>query len=162
MILVPVRPDPLAQVDIVRVLHNRFRNADARYYTIGNIVQSLNFEIGLFITEYIIVLGIALLIIQLVLQKIDIATWVSGNQIIVILIACLIGLIPESGPHLVFVSLFATGSIPFSVLLASSIVQDGHGMIPLLAETKRGFLTVKAVNVVFGVLVGIIGLLAGF
>ena len=40
LILVPVRSDPLAQDDIVRALHNRFRNADARYYTIGNIVQS--------------------------------------------------------------------------------------------------------------------------
>ncbi len=42
-----------------------------------------------------------------------------------------------------FVTLFAQGLIPFSVLLASSIAQDGHGMLPLLAESKRGFLAVK-------------------
>ncbi len=50
----------------------------------------------------------------------------------------------------------------FSILLASSIVQDGHGMLPLLAESKKGFLTVKAINMVLGAIVGIIGLLLGF
>ncbi|MCK4348834.1 MAG: hypothetical protein KAW47_09485, partial [Thermoplasmatales archaeon] len=51
----------------------------------------------------------------------------------VLLIASLIAIIPEFGPHLVFVTMFAKGLIPFSVLLASSIVQDGHGMLPLLS-----------------------------
>jgi hypothetical protein len=35
-------------------------------------------------------------------------------------------------------------------------------MIPMLAESKRGFLSVKAINLVFGAIVGIIGLFAGF
>jgi putative 10TM heavy-metal exporter len=104
----------------------------------------------------------ALIIIEMILKNIDIPIWVSSNQVVVIIVACIVGLIPESGPHLVFVSLFATGSIPFSVLLASSIVQDGHGMIPLLAETKRGFISVKLINLLFGLLVGFIGLMAGF
>lgn len=104
----------------------------------------------------------ALFVIQLIMQKIDIAAWVSSNQVIVVLIACLVGIIPESGPHLVFVTLFATGSIPFSVLLASSIVQDGHGMIPLLAETKRGFIATKAINLFFGLLAGYLGFFLGY
>ncbi|GAH91623.1 unnamed protein product, partial [marine sediment metagenome] len=29
------------------------------------------------------------------------------------------------------------------ILLASSVVQDGHGMLPLLAESKRGFISVR-------------------
>jgi len=41
------------------------------FITIGNIAQSINFEIGLFITEYIIVLGIALFIIKFSNAKIS-------------------------------------------------------------------------------------------
>jgi hypothetical protein len=62
---------------------------------------------------------------------------------------------------LVFVTLYARGAIPFGVLLASSIVQDGHGMLPLLAESKRGFLSVKAVNFVVGLLAGLVCYLIG-
>jgi len=76
--------------------------------------------------------------------------------------ACLIGIIPESGPHLVFVSLYASGAIPLSILLASFLVQDGHGMLPLLAESRRAFLLTKAINVVAGFAVGAIALGLGF
>jgi len=103
-----------------------------------------------------------LLIVNILLQFININDWIASNMFIVLAVALLIGIIPESGPHLVFVTLFASGTIPFSILLASSIVQDGHGMLPMLAESKRGFLAVKTVNIIFGAIVGIIGLLAGF
>lgn len=87
---------------------------------------------------------------------------INENLFIVLVIAVLVGVVPESGPHLVFVILFASGDLPLSILLASSIVQDGHGSIPLLAETRRGFVTVKLINMAVGFLVGGIGLLAGF
>ncbi|MBT3168435.1 MAG: arsenic efflux protein [Candidatus Cloacimonetes bacterium] len=103
-----------------------------------------------------------LLVVHILLQFMDINGWIANNMFVVLAVALLIGIIPESGPHLVFVTLFASGTIPFSILLASSIVQDGHGMLPLLAESKRGFLSVKAVNLVFGAIAGIIGLLLGF
>lgn len=77
----------------------------------------------------------------------------------VLIIAVLIGIVPESGPHLIFVTLFASGTIPFSILLASSISQDGHGMLPMLAESKKGFIAVKVVNMIFAFIVGAIGLL---
>lgn len=77
----------------------------------------------------------------------------SGKWLILVL-ACLVGLIPESGPHLIFVTLFAQGSVPLSVLIASSIVQDGHGMLPLLAYSRRDFILVKAVNFLAGLAVG--------
>ncbi len=103
-----------------------------------------------------------LLIVNILLQFININDWIASNMFIVLAVALLIGIIPESGPHLVFVTLFASGTIPFSILLASSIVQDGHGMLPMLAESKRGFLAVKTVNLIFGAIVGIIGLFVGF
>ena len=104
----------------------------------------------------------ALLLIHLLMHYIDVNSWVQNNLYMVLLVALLVGLIPESGPHLVFVTLFASGTIPFSILLANSIVQDGHGMIPMLAESKRGFIYVKLINLVVGAVIGIIALSAGF
>jgi len=92
----------------------------------------------------------------------NIDTWIKNNIVWILLIAVLIGIIPESGPHLIFVTLFASGLIPFSVLLTSSIVQDGHGMLPLLAESKKDFVRVKLINMLVGLMVGAIGYLFNF
>jgi len=103
-----------------------------------------------------------LLALYFLTNFIDIQSLITENMLIVLVIAVLVGIIPESGPHLIFVTLFAQGSIPFSILLASSIAQDGHGMLPLLAESKRGFFSVKFINIIFALITGIIGYLIGF
>ena len=103
-----------------------------------------------------------LLFMHFLMNYIDIQAWLSTNMFVVLLVAVLIGVIPESGPHLIFVTLFAQGSIPFSILLASSISQDGHGMLPMLAESKRSFLAVKIVNMIYAFIVGLSTLLLGF
>jgi hypothetical protein len=54
------------------------------------------------------------------------------------------------------VLLFAQGSIPFSVLLVNTIMQDGHAGIPLLAESKRAFICMKAVKAVLAAGAGIL------
>jgi hypothetical protein len=81
---------------------------------------------------------------------------------LILLLACLIGLVPESGPHLIFVTLFAKGMITFSVLLASSVVQDGHGMLPMLAHSRREFLFIKAINFGAGLMLGAAAMVLGF
>lgn len=88
-----------------------------------------------------------LLVIGILFNFIDVSAWVSDNTALMILLAIVIGLIPESGPHLVFVTLFASGVIPFPVLLANSIVQDGHASLPLLADSKSSFVKAKAIKV---------------
>jgi hypothetical protein len=40
------------------------------------------------------------------------------------------------------------------VLLASSISQDGHASIPLLAESRRSFLWAKLINCLVALLAG--------
>lgn len=72
--------------------------------------------------------------------------------------AAVTGIIPESGPHLIFVTLYAEGAIPFAALLANSVVQDGHGMLPLLAHSARDFVRVKAINLAAGLAAGAIAL----
>jgi hypothetical protein len=52
--------------------------------------------------------------------------------------------------------MFADGLIPFSVLFTSSFVQDGHGMLPMLAYSVRDSMMVKAFNIVFGLTVGLV------
>lgn len=97
-----------------------------------------------------------LLVCQIGIQYLDVEHWIGGgNMIYVILLAVAIGIIPESGPHLVFVTLFLNGLVPFSVLLANSIVQDGHTALPLIASSKKSFLKAKAVNIVVGLAIGI-------
>jgi hypothetical protein len=100
--------------------------------------------------------------VHFVVSSLHLEHWIAANKLIILIIACLVGLIPESGPHMIFVTLFAQGSIPFSILMASSIVQDGHGMLPMLAESKRGFVSVKLVNLLVGFLVGILGYFIGW
>ena len=77
------------------------------------------------------------------------------------LIAVFVALLPESGPHLVFVMMFTQGMIPFSVLLASSIVQDGHGMLPLLSYTLKDSILIKLFNLVFGIIIVLVFYLFG-
>lgn len=96
----------------------------------------------------------AFALIHLLEDYININTAIQDNVWIVLLVAVLIGIIPESGPHIIFISLFVAGTIPFSILIANSIVQDGHGSIPLLAESRKSFLYMKLLNVLVGLLVG--------
>jgi hypothetical protein len=95
-----------------------------------------------------------LLVLGIALQHIDINRWISDNTALMILLATVIGIIPESGPHMIFVTLFATGVVPFPVLLASSISQDGHASIPLLAESKKSFFWAKLINCAAALAVG--------
>ncbi len=99
-----------------------------------------------------------LLFLALLMKHFDLHQLIQQNMFWVLVAAVLIGIIPESGPHLIFVILFASGSLPFSILLASSIVQDGHGSLPLLAESRKSFILVKLINVVIGFLIGLAGL----
>jgi hypothetical protein len=99
----------------------------------------------------------ALLVIHYLEGVIDLKTWIQDNYFLTLIISLLVGIIPESGPHLIFVTMFAEGSLPLSILMANSIVQDGHGMLPMLAVSRKGFILVKAINIFIGLLVGLIG-----
>ena len=104
----------------------------------------------------------ALLLIQVGLHYFQLEQLITSNIPWMILLAVLIGIIPESGPHLLFVTLFATGTVPFSVLLASSISQDGHASLPLLAESKRSFVKAKIVNIMVAAFIGYVCYFIGF
>lgn len=86
-----------------------------------------------------------LALLGVAMHYVDIENWISGNTALMILLAAAIGIIPESGPHMIFVTLYASGIVPLPVLLASCIAQDGHSSLPLLAESKKSFFKAKLV-----------------
>ncbi len=109
----------------------------------------------------------AILLINLVLPLFDISKEAfepiaQKYFFIILLIAVLVGFIPESGPNMVFIFLFASGYVPVSILVANSVVQDGHGGLPLLAESPKTFIYSKLINMIVGLIIGIAGFLIGF
>lgn len=96
----------------------------------------------------------ALVAIAALEHFVEVQSFVAENRWVVLVVAALVGIIPESGPHLLFVTLYATGTLPLSVLVTSSVVQDGHGMLPLLAHSRRDFFIVKGINLCFGLALG--------
>ena len=104
----------------------------------------------------------ALLIVGLGLKYWDLESFVQAHMVWVLVIATLVAIIPESGPHLIFVMRFADGLIPISVLLASSIVQDGHGMLPLLSYTLKDSVLIKLFNLAIGLGLGLIAYSLGW
>ncbi len=98
----------------------------------------------------------ALLLIELGVKYLNLENFTSQYKIAFLFLGALTGLIPESGPHLFFVTLFSKGMIPFSVLLTSSIVQDGHGMLPMLSYSLKDSIKIKVINFFFGLILGLI------
>lgn len=90
----------------------------------------------------------------ILMYHIDISTWISGNTALMIVLAALIGLIPESGPHMIFITLYSAGIIPLPVLLSSCVSQDGHSSLPLLAQDKKSFAYAKLLNCLIAIAVG--------
>jgi len=96
----------------------------------------------------------------LLLVKLGMTEWhldklSTEYSFLLLFLALLIGLIPESGPHLIFVSLYASHLIPFSILFASSLVQDGHGLLPMLSFSVKDSVLIKSFNFAAGLILSL-------
>jgi len=99
----------------------------------------------------------ALLTVHLILQYWNLgSTIASFPKFWLLVIAALIGIIPESGPHLIFLFLYSEGLIPLSVLFVNTLSQDGHGLLPLIAHSVRDTVYVQVFTTLFSLTVGII------
>lgn len=98
----------------------------------------------------------ALVVVEMGLHYWHLEKLISQYALLLLFTGALLGLIPESGPHLIFVTMFANGLIPFSVLFTSTFVQDGHGMLPMLSYSVRDSMMIKAFNMVFGIGIGLL------
>ena len=98
---------------------------------------------------------VPLIVIDVLILGFDFASFVSGMPVLMLMVfAALLGVIPESGPHMVFVILFSRGLIPFPVLLVSTLSQDGHGLLPLLSHSIKDTVYVQVFTTVFSLAVG--------
>jgi magnesium-transporting ATPase (P-type) len=93
---------------------------------------------------------------------IDTFSYTEYGNLILLLFALLIALLPESGPNLIILFLFIDGIVPFSMLIANSIVQEGHGGLPLIAEKPKDFFVLKLIKFTIALLIGLTGLYFGF
>lgn len=100
--------------------------------------------------------------IQLLQNFYPIEHLVSKNLSVMLVISVLIGILPISGPHLFIFTIFMQGLIPFSILFANSLVQEGHAGIPLLAENKKAFIWIKIIKIAIALCIGFIGIHVGF
>ena len=98
---------------------------------------------------------IPLTLIEFLIQNFDFASLISGLPVwALIVFAAVVGILPESGPHLVFLLLYSKGLIPFTVLLVSTLSQDGHGLLPLLSHTVKDTIYVQLFTTTFSLIVG--------
>ncbi len=94
-----------------------------------------------------------LLLVGFLQQYVDLGQWIKAHPAFSIGIAILVGLIPQSGPHMAFVTLFADGLLPLPVLIANCLVQEGHAGLPLLSESKSAWLRAKLIKVVLAIVI---------
>lgn len=97
-----------------------------------------------------------ILCLTIINNYVNIHEIIDSKPFIVLLIAILIGIIPQSGPHLIFIILFAQGNLPLGIFIANCIVQDGHGALPLLAESRKAFLVSKGIKIIIALILGTI------
>lgn len=94
-----------------------------------------------------------MLAVNIAQNYINLEAWLNEHSITMILLAIAVGFIPQSGPHMIFVTMYAAGMLPLPVLLANCIVQDGHAGLPLLAADRKAFLKIKAAKAIIALAV---------
>jgi len=99
---------------------------------------------------------LTMLVIGLLIENLNLEPIITNLPVFLLIVfAALIGIVPESGPHLFFLLLFSRGLIPFSVLLVNTISQDGHGLLPLLSYSVKDTIYVQIFTTLFALAVGI-------
>jgi len=146
------------------------RKFNFKFYNKCKIIHHdvVEFKIGHFLKEHIyhhiikkhlwqifLWLFFSVFVINLVASMVDVELiFSSSNLIYILLIAALVGVLPISGPNIFLLVLFSKGLIPFSVLLANSIIQDGHGLLPIMGFSMDDAVKIKLFNFIFGLIVG--------
>ena len=122
----------------------------------GHIIKKHIINIFIWIVIAVFLIGV----IQNNIGLVELIT-AENNMIYILVVAAVIGILPISGPNIILLTMFANGMIPFSVLLANSIIQDGHGLLPILGYSVSDSIKIKLFNFIFGLTVGLVLLLFG-
>lgn len=86
---------------------------------------------------------------------VDLTQMVRAVGPLAVIGGAVIGLIPGCGPQIVVTTLFVQGMLPFGVLLANVLSQDGDALFPLLSLHKKSALAATLVTTVPAIIVGL-------
>ena len=84
----------------------------------------------------------------------DVQALFGSFTILMPAIAILIGFIPGCGPQIVVTSLYLTGVIPFSALIANAIANDGDALFPALALAPKAAILATLYSAIPAALIG--------
>jgi hypothetical protein len=71
----------------------------------------------------------------------DVSVLFGSWLMVMPLVAIFVGFIPGCGPQIVVTTLYLTGSLPFSALIATAISTDGDALFPAIALAPRAAIT---------------------
>ena len=69
-------------------------------------------------------------------------------------IAVLVGFVPGCGPQIVVTTLYLSGALPFSALIANAISTDGDALFPAIALAPRAAIAATLYSALPAVLIG--------
>ena len=104
-----------------------------------------------------------LFVIDLIPHIFSQESFIGAHKFYLLLIAALVGLLPSPAPNFFFLNLFALHPTTlFSVFITNSIIQDGHGLLPILGYSFKDAVKVKVFKLIFGLLIGLFIFSLGF
>lgn len=114
----------------------RCARADTNFVTVWVIAAFLLFEFGV------------------VFSGVDPETWFAVVGPLAPLVGVLVGFIPGCGPQILLTTLYLSGAMPMSALLANAISNDGDALFPALALTPRAAVLATAYSALPALAVG--------
>ena len=82
-------------------------------------------------------------------------SWMLAAGIMTVITGALVGIIPGSGPQIIFIALYGKGLIPFAALIANAISQDGDALFPLLAIDRKSSIIATLITTIPALIIGI-------
>lgn len=113
-----------------------------------------------FVTSWVVLAFLSYEIVAL--WGFDISVFFGQWHIWVVMIAIVIGFIPGCGPQIVVTSLYLSGAIPFSALIANAIANDGDALFPALALAPRAALLATLYSAIPAFFIGTAFFIYGF
>lgn len=86
--------------------------------------------------------------------ELDLKTWFSHYAVLAPLVGVIIGLLPGCGPQILVTTLYINGIVPFSVLAANAISNDGDALFPAIALAPKAAMVATLYSAIPALLVG--------
>lgn len=114
-----------------------------------------------FVTSWVVM---AFLIYELAVTfaGLDVSSLFGSWQILIPVVAILIGFIPGCGPQIVVTAIYLSGAIPFSALIANAIANDGDALFPALALAPKAAILATLYSAGPALLIGYAFFFAGY